>query len=54
MITVTEEKIIDAGKQPDKSQEKFTDEHLSENELENVAGAGAVYTDSEKMIETGK
>ena len=35
---MTEEKNIDAGKQPDKSQEKFTDEHLSENELDNVAG----------------
>ncbi len=39
---MTEEKNLDAGKQPDKSQEKFTDEHLSENELDNVAGGAGV------------
>ena len=51
---MTEEKIIDASKQTDKSQEKFTDERLSNDELEKVAGAGAVHTDPEQVKETGK
>jgi len=34
---MTEEKNIDAGKQPDKSQEKFADKCLSDDELKNVA-----------------
>lgn len=35
---MTEEKIIDTNKQPDKPQEKLTDERLSDNELEKIAG----------------
>ncbi len=35
---MTEEKNINAGKQPDKSQEKFADEHLSDDELDKIAG----------------
>lgn len=35
---MTEEKNIDTNKQPDKSQEKFADERLSDNELDKVAG----------------
>jgi len=35
---MTEEKNIDASKQPDKSQGQFGNERLNEKELENVAG----------------
>jgi len=49
---MTEEKNIDAGKQTDKSQEKLTDERLSDNELDNVAGGNNV--DVNAKIETGK
>ena len=48
---MTKGKNIDAKKQTDKSQEKFTDEHLSENELDNVAGGtGGNATDVEFVL----
>ena len=35
---MAEEKIIDAGKKEDKSQDKFANERLTEDELDKVAG----------------
>lgn len=35
---MTKEKYIDAGKQSDKPQDKFDKEHLTNEQLDNVAG----------------
>ncbi len=40
---MTEEKNIDASKQPDKSQGQFGNERLNEKELENVAGGTGLF-----------
>ena len=48
---MTEEKNINASKQTDKSQEKFADERLSNDELDNVAGGtGGNATDVEFVL----
>ena len=48
---MTKEKNINASKQTDKSQEKFADERLSNDELDNVAGGtGGNATDVEFVL----